>query len=191
MLLACFYFFFLLASWYILRPVRDEMGVAGGVGNLAWLFSGTLVANPLFALLIARYRVKRFVRITYRFFIVNLLVFFTLLAFASERQNVLIGRAFFVWTSVFNLFVVSVFWAFMADVFRSEQSKRLFAFIGFGGTLGGTVGTGVTAVLAKGIGTINLLLVSAFGTSLIAPLAIVWLVVSLWLGRRQLAFTLK
>ncbi len=164
MLLACAYFFFLLASWYILRPVRDEMGVAGGVQNLAWLFTGTLlvtlIANPLFALLVARLRVKRFIPITYRFFMANLLVFFLLLLFTSESQNVWTGRAFFVWTSVFNLFVVSVFWAFMADSFRSEQGKRLFGFIGAGGTLGGIAGAALTASLAERIGTTNLLLVS-------------------------------
>lgn len=165
LLLACAYFFFLLASWYVLRPVRDEMGVAGGVQNLAWLFTGTLlvtlIANPLFAALVARLSVRRFIPLTYRFFILNLLIFLALLWFASEVQNKWIGRAFFVWTSVFNLFVVSVFWALMADIFRHEQGKRLFALIGVGGTIGGIFGAALTATLAQRIGAIGLLLVSA------------------------------
>jgi AAA family ATP:ADP antiporter len=162
--LGCAYFFFVLASWYVLRPVRDEMGAAGGVQNLAWLFTGTLlltlVANPLFSLLVARLRVRRFVPLVYHFFGVNLFLFLLLFAFASPNQNVWLGRVFFVWTSVFNLFVVSVFWACMADAFRPEQAKRLFGFVGVGGTLGGITGAAATAALAGRIGTPGLLLLS-------------------------------
>lgn len=162
--LSCAYFFFVLSAYYIIRPLRDEMGVAGGVRNLSWLFTGTLVAmlvvHPPFAALVARLPRKRFIPITYRFFMANLLIFFFLLKLLPEDQNIWVGRAFFVWTSVFNLFVVSVFWAFMADVYRNEQGKRLFAFIGVGGTLGAIVGAGTTAVLAERVGPVHLLLVS-------------------------------
>lgn len=160
------YFFLVLTSYYIIRPIRDEMGVAGGVENLAWLFTGTLagtlLVHPLFAWTVARYPRKRFIPIAYRFFIVNLLVFFFLLRTVPEGAYVWVGRVFFNWTSVFNLFVVSVFWAFMADIFRSQQGKRLFGFIGLGGTLGAILGSSVTVSLAEALGPVNLLLVSAF-----------------------------
>ncbi|MBX7218428.1 MAG: MFS transporter [Blastocatellia bacterium] len=158
------YFFFLLASYYILRPIRDEMGVAGGVQNLPWLFTGTLVAtlvgSQIFSALVVKFPVKRFVSLTYRFIMVNLLVFFISLKLAGSTQNIWIGRVFFVWISMFNMFWTSVFWAMMTDVFHNEQSKRLFGFIGAGGTLGGVVGSAVTASLAHKFGTINLFLVS-------------------------------
>lgn len=160
----CAYFFFVLASWYVLRPVRDEMGAAGGVQNLAWLFTGTLLltlaANPMFSMLVARLRVRRFVPLVYRFFSFNLLLFLVLFLFTELKSAAWLGRAFFVWSSVFNLFVVSVFWACMADAFRPEQAKRLFGFIGAGGTLGGIIGAGLTAVLAARVGTAGLLLIS-------------------------------
>ncbi len=160
------YFFLVLTSYYIIRPIRDEMGVAGGVENLAWLFTGTLVltllVHPLFTWTVARLPRKQFIPIAYRFFILNLLIFFVLLRTVPEGAYVWIGRLFFNWTSVFNLFVVSVFWAFMADIFRSEQGKRLFGFIGLGGTLGAILGSFVTASLAEALGPVNLLLLSAF-----------------------------
>jgi AAA family ATP:ADP antiporter len=160
------YFFLVLTSYYIIRPIRDEMGVAGGVENLAWLFTGTLagtlLVHPLFSWTVARYPRRLFIPIAYRFFIFNLLLFFLLLRVVPEGAHVWVGRVFFNWTSVFNLFVVSVFWAFMADIFRSEQGKRLFGFIGLGGTLGAILGSSVTAFLAETIGPVNLLLVSAF-----------------------------
>lgn len=162
---SCAYFFFLLASYYILRPIRDQAGVAGGVRNLPWLFTGTMIAmllvNPPFAALVARLPRSRFVPLAYRFFIVNLLVFFALFTGVGEGSALWVGRVFYIWTSVFNLFVVSIFWGFMADAFRSEQGKRLFGFIGVGGTVGGIVGAAVTATFARAIGTAALLLVSA------------------------------
>ena len=169
MLLAFAYFFFVLSGWFVLRPMRDAVGAASGTPNLRWLFAGTLTAmlicNPLFASLVARFPVRRFIAITYRFFIANLLIFYVLMRVAAptegSRGDVWIGRAFFIWTSVFDLFVVSVFWGFMADFFRSEQAKRLFGFIAVGGTLGSVTGSAATAVLARHIGSVNLLLVSA------------------------------
>jgi AAA family ATP:ADP antiporter len=158
------YFFCLLAGYYILRPIRDEMGVAGGVRNLPWLYTGTLVTmlvlNPAFAALVARLPRLRFVSLTYRFFMLNLLAFFVLLRALPPESTLWVGRAFFVWVSVFNMFVVSIFWAFMADLFRTAQGKRLFGFIGLGGTLGGVIGAGITAVLAERVGPVQLLLVS-------------------------------
>jgi len=153
------------SAYYVIRPIRDEAGVAGGVENLSWLFTGTLVAmvaaNPPFAALVARLPRIRFIGITYRFFILNLLVFFALLRTSTGEANVWVGRAFFIWTSVFNLFVVSVFWSFMADLFRAEQGRRLFGIIAVGATLGGIAGSAITSQLVGLLGTAPLLLVSA------------------------------
>jgi AAA family ATP:ADP antiporter len=159
------YFFFVLSSYYVIRPIRDEMGVAGGVDNLKWLFAATLggmlLANPIFSSLVARLPVRRFIPITYAFFIANLLIFFAVLSFGPGGDHVWIGRVFFIWTSIFNLFVVSVFWAMMVHTFRTDQGKRLFGFIGVGGTLGGILGASLTTFLAPYLGPVNLLIVSA------------------------------
>ena len=161
--------FFVLCGYFVLRPIRDAVAAASGVSMLPQLFAGTLVVtlvcNPLFSALVVKFPVRRFIPITYHFFIANLLGFYVLMRFVSPTEgstaDLWVGRGFYVWTSVFNLFVVSVFWCFMADVFRSEQAKRLFGFIGVGGTLGSIAGSAATAVLARHIGTVNLLLVSA------------------------------
>ncbi|MBI2819227.1 MAG: MFS transporter [Acidobacteria bacterium] len=158
------YFFSVLSAYYVIRPIRDEMGVAGGVSNLPWLFTGTLIgmmlANPPFAALVARLPRVRFVSITYRFFIANLLLFFLLLQTTSGAHNIWVGRIFYIWTAVFNLFVVSVFWAFLVDIFTRAQGKRLFGFITAGGTLGGIAGSALTVSLVEYIGPTYLLLVS-------------------------------
>lgn len=158
------YIFAVLSSYYILRPIRDDMGVAGGVENLQWLFTGTLLGmiavNPPFAALVAKLPRIRFIAFTYRFFGANLLLFILLLYGATSGQNIWIGRAFFIWASVFNLFVVSVFWAVMVDVFDTEQSKRLFGFIAAGATLGGIMGSSLTAAFAKDVPATALLIVS-------------------------------
>jgi AAA family ATP:ADP antiporter len=157
------YFFTLLAGYYVLRPLRDQMGIAGGVKNLPWLFTATfvslLVAQPLYGALVARLPRVRFVPIVYHFFVANLLLFWLLLIFDVERM--VVARVFFVWVSVFNLFAVAVFWSFMADLFTSEQGKRLFGFIGAGGTAGALLGPVVTIWLSAPLGPINLLIVAA------------------------------
>ena len=157
------YFFCLLAGYYILRPLRDEMGIAGGVRNLQWLFTATflvmLAAVPLYGALVARVPRRRFIPLVYHFFVLNLAVFWVLLALEFERQTV--ARVFFVWISVFVLFAVSVFWSFMADVWKSEQGKRLYGFIAAGGSAGALAGPLITIGLAGTIGTANLLIVAA------------------------------
>jgi AAA family ATP:ADP antiporter len=162
---SCAYFFFVLSSYYVLRPIRDEMGVAGGVANLAWLFTATLggmlLVHPLFTALVARLPRRRFVPLIYRFFILNLLVFFVLFRVADAAQAVWIGRVFFIWTSVFNLFVVSVFWSLMTDLYRPSQSQRLFGLVAVGGTLGAVLGASITSGLSRVLSAASLLLVSA------------------------------
>ncbi len=150
---AWLYILAVLSSYYILRPIRDQLGVAGGVNNLPWLFTGTLLAmlafNLPFAALVRTLPRSRFIPITYRFFAVNILLFAAALHWADPDARVWIGRAFFIWVSVFNLFVVSVFWAMIVDVFTSEQGKRLFGFIAAGATVGAIFGSGVTSVFAE------------------------------------------
>jgi AAA family ATP:ADP antiporter len=157
------YFFCLLAAYYILRPLRDEMGVAGGVKNLQWLFTATFVvmlaAVPLYGALVARVRRRLFIPLVYHFFVANLAVFWLLLYFDVERQTV--ARVFFVWISVFVLFAVSVFWSFMADVWSSEQGKRLYGFVAAGGSAGALAGPAITIGLAGAIGATNLLVIAA------------------------------
>jgi len=157
------YFFCLLASYYVLRPLRDEMGIAGGVRNLHWLFTATFVvmlaAVPLFGAVVARLPRQRFVPLVYHFFVLNIALFWLPLTLGIAKVEV--ARVFFVWISVFNLFAVSVFWSFMADLFVSEQGKRLFGFIAAGGSAGALAGPALTVWLAGALGPVNLLLVAA------------------------------
>ena len=157
------YFFSVLCAYYILRPMRDEMGIIGGVRNLPWLFTATFVtllaAIPFYGLVVAKLPRRRFIPIVYRFFIANILIFWLLLQLDTGQE--IVARVFFVWISVFNLFVVSVFWSFMADMFRNEQGKRLFGFIAAGGSAGVLLGPSLTIGLAKPLGAVNLLLISA------------------------------
>jgi AAA family ATP:ADP antiporter len=139
------------------------MALEGGVGDLPWLFTGTflvmLLAVPLYGWIVARFPRRRFVPLIYHFFAANLLIFFLLLGL--EEIRVPVARAFYIWVSVFNLFVVSVFWSFMADLFRNEQGKRLFGLIAAGGSLGALLGPALTAALAVPLGPAKLLVVSA------------------------------
>jgi len=154
------YFFTLLAGYYVLRPLRDQMAIAGGVKNLPWLFTATfvtlLVAQPLYGELVAKLPRARFIPIVYHFFVANLALFWLLLTLGVETA--IVARVFFVWVSVFNLFAVAVFWSFMADLFTAEQGKRLFDFIGAGGTAGALLGPVITIGLSVPFGPINLLI---------------------------------
>jgi AAA family ATP:ADP antiporter len=157
--------FSLLSSYYIMRPIRDQAGVAGGVQNLQWLFTGTLVVmlllNLPFAYLVKRLPRHRFIAITYHFFALNILLFAVLFHVSEGTQAVWVGRSFFIWTSAFNLFVISMFWQLNVDVFSPEQGKRLFGLIAAGATLGAIVGSGVTASLARHVPPMVLLIAAA------------------------------
>lgn len=164
LLWAGLYIFSLFLAYYVLRPVRDELGVAGGVRHLPWLFTGTLMAmlavNPLFAAAVRRWSRERFIAVTYRFFMLNLLVFMGVMYFFDASQQVWVGRAFFIWVSVFNLFVVSVFWSFVVDIFEQDQGKRLFGLLAAGATLGGIAGSALTLGLVGFIGKQGLLAIA-------------------------------
>jgi AAA family ATP:ADP antiporter len=157
------YFFSLLCAYYIIRPMRDEMGIVGGVDNLQWLFTATLVvmaaAVPLYGWISSAFARRIFLPWVYAFFIINLLLFYVLMR--DAQPSIVTARIFFVWTSVFNLFIVSVFWSFMADLYNNEQARRLFGLIAAGGTLGALSGPLLTATLVQPLGADNLLLVSA------------------------------
>ena len=158
------YFFALLAGYYVLRPLRDEMGMQIGAAKLQESFTGVfltmLAVAPLFGWLNQRVARRTLLPWLYGFFIVNLLGFYTVLE-ARGEQGPLVARAFFVWVSVFNLFAISVFWSFMADLFTTEQAKRLYGFIAAGGTLGALTGPLITAGLVTLLGPKHLVLVSA------------------------------
>ena len=157
------YFFSLLCAYYIIRPLRDEMGILGGIDNLPWVFTGTfitiLLMVPLYGWISARYPRRQFLPVVYLFFILNLLGFYLLFKLSVSPQH--IAQAFFIWTSVFNLFVVSVFWSFMNDIYDKDQAKRLFGSIAAGGTVGAICGPLLTSALAQTMQSHNLLLLSA------------------------------
>lgn len=157
------YFFCLLASYYIIRPLRDEMGISGGVENLPWLFTGTflvmLIAVPFFGWVASNYPRERFIPYVYGFFISIIITFYLL--FSSGFNHTRIAQAFYIWASVYNLFIISVFWSFMADIFSHSQAKRLYGYIAAGGTIGAITGPALTLFLVKFTGPINLLILSA------------------------------
>jgi ATP:ADP antiporter, AAA family len=146
---AFLYFFFLLCGYYILRPVRDEMAIEGGVQHLPWMMTGTFVAllavTPLFGYLSAHVPRYRLLLSVYSFFGANLIGFFLLMT--NQVAPHWVARGFFVWLSVFNLFVVSIFWSFMADLFTPSQGARIFGVIAAGGSIGAMVGPVLTAGL--------------------------------------------
>jgi AAA family ATP:ADP antiporter len=163
-LLAAFaYNFLLFTAYYILRPLRDSMGVTGGVENLddlfGWTLVGMLLAVPVYGWISGRFRRAVFLPWVYVLFVAQLLGFWAV--FTATADDAPAARVFFVWVSVFNLFVVSVFWSFMADLFDREQGKRVFAFIAAGASSGGILGASIPAFFAETFGEVNLLLVSA------------------------------
>ncbi len=163
--IAVLFFFLILTALMLLRPARDALGMERGIESIRWLFIGTavvtLMVNPAFGWLVARLRRLQFIAITYAGFALSLVGFWSLLAFAPEAVGTVSGQVFYVWFSVFNLFVSMVFWALMADRFDVEQSKRLFGLIAVGGTLGAIFGPWLTRQLAPVIGTPALLLLTA------------------------------
>lgn len=161
------YFFFVLSSYYVLRPVREAMAVGSGPDTIPYLFIGTfvamLVATPIFGWVASRFPRRVFLPWVYLFFISNILIFWVVFSKAIDagEEHIWLGRAFFVWLSVFNLFVVSVFWSFMADIYTREQGRRLFGVITAGGSIGALIGGAATSALVVPIGFQNLMPISA------------------------------
>ena len=176
------YFFSLLCGYYVLRPVRDAMGASGnaeavfprwlvdwaaghgyalGDYTLQVLFSGTFLAmvalQPLYGALVARFPRRVFLPVVYLVFIACLVAFHWLFHTGVSGR----GAAFFIWVAVFNLFAVTVFWSFMADVFDNEDARKVYGYIGAGGTIGALAGPAITRTLVGTVGVANLLLVSA------------------------------
>lgn len=164
LLLACAYGFAIFTAYAVIRPLRDAMALTGGVRDLPWLFGATLVAmlaaHPFYSALVSKWPRHIFVAFSSRFFAVNLGVFLLLGLVFKGSAELWLARVFFVWTSVFNLFVLSIFWSFLADLFTQEQARRLFGFIAVGVTVGGIVGSGLTSILADRINPLFVLPVS-------------------------------
>jgi AAA family ATP:ADP antiporter len=158
LLLGFAFHFCVLASYYLVRPLRDALGLEGGAGQLQWLFTATFLAMlimvPLFGALVSRLPARRFVPLVYRLIALSMLVFAVLIA--NRVAPVATGRVFFVWISLYNLFIVSIFWSVLVDRFSSEQGRRLFGFIAAGGTLGTFVGPLLAATMATQLGPMAL-----------------------------------
>ncbi len=162
--IAAVYFFFVLGSYYIVRPVREQLGAAaGGSDVLPWLWTGTFIATvvltPFYGAIVARFPRRIFIPIAYAFFAIGMIAFSTIAS--SEHPATWMAVAFYIWVSVFNLFVVAVFWSFMADIFTDEQARRLFGPIGIGGTLGAIAGPAAAKLLVGDIGVIGLMWLSS------------------------------
>jgi ATP:ADP antiporter, AAA family len=166
LLLSFVFNFVVLGGYYVIRPIRDEIGADRGVENLPWMYTGTLIgmliANALYAVIATHMSRRRFIPIAYRFAIANLFVFFLLMRWMpAAQERTILAPIFFIWVSVFNLFATTMFWSFMADVFTPSQGKRLFGFIAVGGSIGGIVGGLVTSSLAGKLSTGLFLLITA------------------------------
>jgi len=161
------YFFCVLGAYYMLRPVREAMAVQSGPETIPWLFVATfvtmLIATPVFGWVASRYPRKEFLPWVYYFFILNILMFWAAFSYAvgQDLNYVWLSRVFFVWISIFNLFVVAVFWSFMADLYSREQARRLFGIISAGGSIGALLGGIATTALVIPIGFQNLMPISA------------------------------
>jgi len=158
-------FFFVLTSYYIIRPVRDQLSGATGSQSLLLFYSTTFVVmlllTPLFGALVSKFPRKKLLGWSYSFFIVCLIAFIPAFVAQDRIGARQLGVVFFVWVSVFNLFVVSLFWSFMADIFQSAQARRVFPLIALGGMAGAIFGPLLTKLLVQVIGVAPLLMVSA------------------------------
>ena len=157
--------FILFASYYILKPVRDTVATVFGVSDLQWLFTGTfvgtMIASPVYSWLAARLTLRRLLPGVFWFWLVNVLLFEAL--FHALPGSRWVGGAYYIWFSVVNLFMISVFWSLMSDLFTAPQAQRLFAFIAAGGTTGAIAGPVVTRLAVHALGLGGLLLIAAAG----------------------------
>lgn len=147
------YYFCVLAAYYTLQPLRDDLGLVVGKNHLPSLFRWSLLAifllHPLLSWVMSHYPRQTFVFVVYRFFGLCLVGFFLVLRFFPPSALPLVGRTFFIWMGVFNLFIGAIFWAVMADSYSESQGSRLFGFIAAGGTLGQLVGSAATGLICQ------------------------------------------
>ncbi|WP_194724628.1 NTP/NDP exchange transporter [Noviherbaspirillum malthae] len=155
--------FSLFASYFMLRPVRETMGIAGGVDKLQWLFTGTFIATlaaaPVIGWAVSKIRRRYICHWVLGFFALNTVAFG--LAFAAYGDAPWLARSFFIWLSVFNLAAISIAWSVLADIFQAEQARRLFALMSAGASLGGLAGPLAGAMLVNRIGNEGLLMLAA------------------------------
>ena len=156
------YFFFLLGGYFMLRPLRGAVA-ASNSEILHWLYTGTfltmLAIVPIFGFLVSRFRRGQFIPAIYLFFISHLILF--ALGFDDDATPLWMQRAFYIWLSVFNLFVVSIFWSFMADIFRPGQAQRLFGVIMAGGSIGAIIAPSITKGVIGGYGATGVMLLAS------------------------------
>jgi len=156
------YFFFLLGGYFMLRPIRGAVA-ANNSDILHWLYTGTfltmLALVPVFGFLVSRFRRGQFIPAIYLFFLFNLGLF--IIGFKDDDTPLWLQRTFYIWLSVFNLFVVSIFWSFMADIFQPGQAQRLFGFIMAGGSLGAVAGSWITTALVLNLGSGRIMILAA------------------------------
>ena len=181
---SCLYFFSVLCAYYVIRPVRDQLSAAVGSTQLPWFygatFAATLLLTPLFASLVARLPRRIAIPVVYGFFVLCLIGFVPLFLHEGLVSARVLGTVFFVWASVFNLFVVSVFWTFMSDIWSPAQARRLFPLIALAGTAGAVCGPLLTRALVGVIGVAALLMVSAV---LLVGAMVCVLMLGRWAGR--------
>ena len=157
------WFFLLLLSYYIIRPIREQIGSTYGIENLSWMFGATfgvmLIAIPLYSILVGKFHRKKLVPSIYVFFVACLITFWLAMTRLPESWQVSVASAFFVWVSVYGLFIVSFFWSVVSDMLSTAQGRRIFGIIAGGGTFGSMVGSQIAARFVEGIGVANLLLI--------------------------------
>ena len=168
------YFFFLLGGYFMLRPIRGTVA-ANNSEILHWLYTGTfltmLAIVPVFGFLVSRFRRGQFIPAIYLFFLFNLVLF--IIGFRDDATPLWMQRTFYIWLSVFNLFVVSIFWSFMADIFKPGQAQRLFGFIMAGGSLGAMTGSWITTALVLTLGSRIMMMFAATCLLVAAALAVI------------------
>jgi ATP:ADP antiporter, AAA family len=186
LLMSALVFFCILTAYYIIRPVRDQLSGAVGSISLPLFYSATFLAmlalTPVFGMLVSRFPRRKLMLWSYSFFIVCLIAFVPAFVYQQQIGARVLGTVFFVWVSVFNLFVVSLFWSLMADIWSSRQARRLFPLIGLGGTVGALAGPTLTSLLVGITGDAPLLVISAFLITLALGI-LLWLAVSMDAGR--------
>ena len=185
------YLFCLMASYYTMRPLRDALASEVASEDLKYLWTGTFIASTLAAVIfgwvVSRYKIASALPWIYGFFIINIGIFYALMAayplgspdtmtapvlnawpivMADTKVSLVVACIYYVWLSVFNMFVVSVFWSFLADRYTKDQSKRLFGFVAAGGSAGAALGPLATAAIVTTVGVENMLLIAAIVLSI-------------------------